>query len=52
MDYRNLNEKIIKNRYPLPLIQETLMQLGKAKYFTKLDIRVVYNLIRMAEGDE
>ena len=52
VDYRDLNEKTIKNRYPLPLIQETLMQLSKAKYFTKLDIRGAYNLIRMAEGDK
>lgn len=43
---------MIKNHYPLPLIQETLMQLSKAKYFTKLDFRGAYNLIRMAEGDE
>ena len=28
------------------------MQLSKARYFTKLDIRGAYNLIRMAEGDE
>ena len=27
------------------------MQLSKAKYFTKLDIKDAYNLIRMAEGD-
>ena len=52
VDYRDLNEKTIKNRYPLPLIQETLMQLSKAKYFTKLDIRGAYNLIRIADGDE
>src|SRR5436853_7749446 len=52
VDYRDLNEKTIKNRYPLPLIQETLMQLSKATYFTKLDIRGAYNLIRMAKGDE
>ena len=52
VDYRDLNEKTLKNRYPLPLIQETLMQLSKAKYFTKLNIRGAYNLIRMAEGDE
>ena len=52
VDYRDLNEKTIKNRYPLPLIQETLMQLSKAKWYTKLDIRGAYNLIRMAEGEE
>ena len=28
------------------------MQLSRAKYFTKLDIRGAYNLIRMADGDE
>ena len=52
VDYWDLNEKTIKNRYPLPLIQETLMQLSKAKWYTKLDIREAYNLIRMAEGEE
>ena len=52
MDYRDLNEKTFKNQYPLPLIQETLMQLSNAKYFTTLDIRGAYNLIRIANGDE
>ena len=33
VDYRDLNEKTIKNCYPLPLIQETLMQLSKAKWY-------------------
>lgn len=42
----------IKNRYPLPLIQETLMRLSKAKWFTKLDLRGAYNLVRMAKGEE
>jgi len=52
VDYRCLNEGTIKNRYPLPLLQETLMRLSKAKYFTTLDIRGAYNLVRMAEGEE
>jgi hypothetical protein len=51
-DYRGLNEGTIKNRYPLPLVRETLMRLSKATYFTKLDVRGAYNLIRMAEGEE
>jgi len=37
VDYRGLNEITIKNRYPLPLIQETLTKLCKAKWFTKQD---------------
>jgi hypothetical protein len=52
VDYRGLNEGTIKNRYPLPLIRETLNKLAKARYFTKLDVRGAYNLIRIAEGDE
>jgi hypothetical protein len=52
VDYRGLNEGTIKNRYPLPLLHETLLRLQKAKYFTKLDIRGAYNLVRMAEGEE
>jgi hypothetical protein len=51
-DYRGLNEGTIKNRYPLPVVRETLIRLSKATYFTKLDVRGAYNLIRMAEGEE
>jgi hypothetical protein len=52
VDYRGLNEGNIKNCYPLPLLHETLLRLQKARYFTKLDIRGAYNLVRMAEGEE
>ena len=52
VDYRGLNEITIKDRYPLPLIRETLAQLSKARYFTKLDIKDAYYLVRMAEGEE
>ena len=52
VDYRALNEGTIKNRYPLPLIKETLMRLSEAKWFTKLNVRGAYNLIRIKEGDE
>jgi hypothetical protein len=52
IDYRGINEGTIKNRYPLPLLQDTLMNLSKPKWFTKLDIRGAYNLIHIAEGEE
>jgi hypothetical protein len=51
-DYRKLNDMTIKNRYPLPLIQELLDKLKGARYFTKLDVRWGYNNVRIAEGDE
>jgi hypothetical protein len=46
VDYRALNKQTIKNRYPLPLISEMLDRVGKAKYFTKIDLRDAFNLIR------
>jgi hypothetical protein len=52
VDYRALNKVTIKNRCPLPLISETLDRLRTAKYFTKLDLKGAYNLVRVAEGDE
>src|SRR5207248_9922524 len=51
IDYRGLNEGTIKNRYPLLLINETLARLSKARYFTKLDVRDAFNLIRIADED-
>jgi hypothetical protein len=52
VDYRGINKGTVKNRYPLPLLHDTLMNLLKARWFTKLDIHGAYNLIRMAEGKE
>ena len=51
-DYRYLNEQMIKNAYPLPLISEILDKLQRSQLFTKLDIRWGYNNIRIKEGDE
>jgi transposase InsO family protein len=51
-DYRGLNAGTVKNRYPLPLMQETFTRLQSARYFTTLDIRGAFNQIRIAEGDE
>ena len=47
VDYRKLNEIIIKNRYSLPNINELQNKLSKTIYFTKLNLKEAYNLIRM-----
>jgi transposase InsO family protein len=52
VDYRALNAITIRNRYPIPLIQETLDRLAKARYFTKFDVISAFNRIRVREGDE
>ncbi|KAJ1579744.1 hypothetical protein NDA12_006262 [Ustilago hordei] len=52
VDYRGLNEITVKNRAPLPLIEEQLFLLRKARIYTKLDLRAAYNLIWIAKGDE
>ena len=52
VDYRALNALIVKDRYPIPLIRKTLDRLLKAKYFTKLDIVLAFNNLRIREGDK
>lgn len=52
VDYRGLNKITRKDRYPLPLIRETLQNIGKAKWFTKVDVIAAFHKIRIAKGDE
>ena len=47
-----LNKVTVKNKYPIPLIADLFDQLGRARYFTKLDLRSGYYQVRIAEGDE
>ncbi|KAL1953147.1 hypothetical protein VTO42DRAFT_3547 [Malbranchea cinnamomea] len=47
VDYRGLNAITKKDRYPLPLINETLQMVGRADWFTKLDIIASFHKIRM-----
>jgi len=51
-DYRYLNEWIIKNNYPLPLISDVVENISMKKVFTKMDLRWGYNNVWIKEGDE
>ena len=52
VDYWGLNNITIKNRYPLPLIDESLDWLGQAKQFTQLDLTNAYYQMTICEGDK
>lgn len=52
IDFRVLNSLTRKDRYPLPLIDETLARIANAKIFTKLDIRQAFHRIRMDPASE
>jgi hypothetical protein len=52
VDFRKLNLLSRKDRYPLPLIDETLARISQAKVFTKLDIRQAFYRIRIHPDSE
>ena len=51
VDYRSLNAITIKNKYPLPKIDELFDQLKDAKYFSKIDLRSGYHQVRIDAND-
>ena len=51
IDYRGLNEITIKNKYPLPLMDEMFDRVHGAKFFTKIDLRSGFHQIRIDDAD-
>jgi hypothetical protein len=51
VDYRKLNEVTIKNKYPLPKIEDLFDQLNGAKVFSKIDLRTGYHQLMVRESD-
>ena len=51
IDYRQLNKVTIKNRYPLPRIDDLFNQIQGASYFSKIDLRLGYHQLMVRECD-
>ncbi|GJY41958.1 putative reverse transcriptase domain-containing protein [Tanacetum coccineum] len=51
IDYRELNKLTVKNRYPLPRIDDLFDQLQGSRYFSKIDLRSCYHQLRVHEDD-
>jgi hypothetical protein len=51
VDYRSLNEVTIKNKYPLPRIEDLFDQMKGASVFSKIDLRSGYHQLKIRESD-
>ena len=52
IDYGHLNAVTVKNRYPMPVVDELLDELAGASMFTKMDLYSGYHQVRMVTSDE
>ena len=51
IDYRELNKVTVKNKFPLPRIDDLFDQLIRARFFSKIDLRLGYHQLRVRDSD-
>jgi hypothetical protein len=52
VDYRKINDLTKKDRYPLPLISDTIRTIAGSRFLTKLDISAAFYRVRIRKGDK
>jgi hypothetical protein len=51
VDYRTLNDVTVKNKYPLPRIEDLIDQMRGARVFSKIDLRPRYHQMKIRPSD-
>lgn len=51
VDYRKLNNMTVKDRFPIPLIDDLMDELGGSVVYSKIDLRAGYHQVRMDKDD-
>jgi hypothetical protein len=51
VDYRTLNDVTVKNKYPLPCIEDLFDQMRDARVFSKIDLRPSYHQMKIRPSD-
>ena len=51
MDYRSLNDVTIRNKYPLPRIEDLFDQMRGVRVFSKIDLRSDYHQMKIRPSD-
>jgi hypothetical protein len=50
IDYYAVNERTVKDSYPLPRIDDLIEKLREANYITHIDLQTAYNQVRMSDN--